>query len=194
MLERMKSKLKHVVMLIIDERSMVESVTMKQAENNIRQSIYNRQNEEETWGGIPIVIVVGDDYQLPPVGNRVINGFWNLYTKPSIQSIVSSEDELKGLRLFLELTNCVISLDQSFQQNKAEKEFQEILQCVQTADTTKTIAKRLMSLHSCKYTTNEWNEIQKDATYIFANVKPKNEHNFKMLSQITTRQNPLALI
>ena len=67
-----------MVVLIIDERSMVSSTLLSTTESNIRQTTYLGQNDGIDWAGIPVVIVLGDDFQLPPVENGVINGFWNL--------------------------------------------------------------------------------------------------------------------
>ena len=37
--------------------------------------IYQGQNSSEIWGGLPVVLLFGDDYQLMPVDkNDVING------------------------------------------------------------------------------------------------------------------------
>ena len=76
--ERMKNELKHLAMIIIDERSMVDCKTLRRVERNIKQTIYQGRNELFSWGAIPVVLVLGDDYQLPPVKNGLIHGFWNL--------------------------------------------------------------------------------------------------------------------
>ena len=54
---------------------MVNSTLLSQIESNIRQTAYCGMNSKITWAGIPIIIMLGDDYQLPPVGNGIINGF-----------------------------------------------------------------------------------------------------------------------
>ena len=73
--ERLKYELKHLVVLIIDEQSMVDSKSLRQTEKNIRETAYGGINEHLPWGNIPIIVLLGDDYQLPPVQNGAIHGF-----------------------------------------------------------------------------------------------------------------------
>jgi hypothetical protein len=60
-------KLKHILCLIIDERSMLSSKVLAAAERNVRHSVYKGQNGGEIWGGVPAVLLFGDNYQLFPV-------------------------------------------------------------------------------------------------------------------------------
>ncbi len=55
--ENLLSKLKDALCLIIDERSMLSSKVLGAAERNIRTTVYNGQNSQEIWGGIPAVIL-----------------------------------------------------------------------------------------------------------------------------------------
>jgi hypothetical protein len=67
LLENMQECLKHLLCLIIDERSMLSSKVLAAAERNIRHSVYKGQNSGEIWGGVPVVLLFGDDYQLVTV-------------------------------------------------------------------------------------------------------------------------------
>ena len=63
-------------MLIIDERSMISSNVLAAAKRNTCECIYKGQNTSEIWGGLPVVLLFGDDYQLMPVDkNGAINGY-----------------------------------------------------------------------------------------------------------------------
>ncbi len=68
--EKLQSQLKNVLCLFIDERSMLSSKVLSAAERNIRKTVYNGQNSQEIWGGVPAVVLFGDDYQLPLKSNR----------------------------------------------------------------------------------------------------------------------------
>ena len=69
-------RLEKLLMLIIDERSMLGSPLLAAAERNIRDCAFGQQNQGEKWGGIPVVLVFGDDYQLAPVAQEgAITGF-----------------------------------------------------------------------------------------------------------------------
>ncbi len=46
---------------------MLSSKVLVCAERNVRHSVYKGQNGGEIWGGVPVVLLFGDDYQLFPV-------------------------------------------------------------------------------------------------------------------------------
>jgi hypothetical protein len=50
-LENLQECLKHLLCLIIDERSMMSSKILAAAERNIQHSVYKGQNSGEIWGG-----------------------------------------------------------------------------------------------------------------------------------------------
>jgi hypothetical protein len=66
-IEVVRKKMNWVMALIIDERSMLSSANLAIAEAHTRNSAYRGQKQNKMWGGVPIVILVGDDYQLPSV-------------------------------------------------------------------------------------------------------------------------------
>ena len=71
---RLLEQLQRLLVLIIDERSMISSKVLAAAERNTRVCIYRSQNSSEIWGGLPVVLLFGDDYQLMPVDkNGAIN-------------------------------------------------------------------------------------------------------------------------
>ena len=59
-----KDNCKHLVVLIVDERSLVGSTTLGWMEFLCRHGM---NNSSVSWGGLPVVIFLGDDVQLPPV-------------------------------------------------------------------------------------------------------------------------------
>ncbi len=65
--ENIKSRLTNLLCLMIDERSMLSSKKLAVAERNVRECIFKGQNSKEIWGGAPVMILFGDDYQLFPV-------------------------------------------------------------------------------------------------------------------------------
>ncbi len=62
--KKLQRQLKNVLCLIIDERSMLSSKVLGAAERNIRNTVYSGKNSQEIWGGVPAVLLFGDDYQL----------------------------------------------------------------------------------------------------------------------------------
>ncbi len=65
--DKLLDRLTNPLCLFIDKRSMLSSKVLGAAERNIHQTVYNGQNNQEIWGGVPAVIIFGDDYQLWPV-------------------------------------------------------------------------------------------------------------------------------
>ena len=60
------AKFAHLLCLIIDERSLLGASDIGKAENRIRTTLHNSLgNLDQLFGGLPVVILVGDDYQLP---------------------------------------------------------------------------------------------------------------------------------
>jgi hypothetical protein len=77
-LENLQECLKHLLCLIIDERSMLSSKVLNAAERNVQHSVYKGQNGGEIWGGVPVVLLFGDDYQLfPVIEEGAIQGYYS---------------------------------------------------------------------------------------------------------------------
>jgi len=54
-------------MIIIDERSLLSQEVLGAAERNCRLCTHKGKNPDKPWGGVPIILMFGDDYQLPSV-------------------------------------------------------------------------------------------------------------------------------
>ncbi len=55
---------------------MISSKVLAATEQNTRECIYQGQNTSKIWGGLPVVLLFGDDYQLMTVDkNGAINGY-----------------------------------------------------------------------------------------------------------------------
>jgi hypothetical protein len=79
--DKLQSQLKNVLCLIIDKRSMLCSKVLGAAERNIQKTVYNGQNSQEIWGGIPAVLLFGDKYQLwPVIEEGAIQGYSKMTT------------------------------------------------------------------------------------------------------------------
>jgi hypothetical protein len=82
--ENIKSRLTNLLCLMIDERSMLSSKILAIAERNVRECAFKGQNNKEIWGGVPVVLLSGDDYQLFPVIDKgAIQGYSRMNDKSS---------------------------------------------------------------------------------------------------------------
>jgi GTPase SAR1 family protein len=66
-LKNLMAKLDNTIAIIVDEGSMISSLLLGTMEAYCRQAAFKGDNELMDWGGLPIVILVGDDHQLPPI-------------------------------------------------------------------------------------------------------------------------------
>ena len=54
----------NTVVLILDEYSLLDAYSLGAMENNVCQAVYSSQYDKIPWGGIPVVVVFGDMFQL----------------------------------------------------------------------------------------------------------------------------------
>ena len=64
---RLKETFRNIFLLVIDERSMISADLLGRVETTARVVVHNGLHEKELFRGIPVIILVVDDYQLPPV-------------------------------------------------------------------------------------------------------------------------------
>ncbi len=80
--EQLKSQLTNLLCLMIDEQSMLSSIILAVTERNLRECVSKGQNSKEIWGGVPVVLLFGDDYQLFPVLDKgTIQGYARMNDK-----------------------------------------------------------------------------------------------------------------
>jgi hypothetical protein len=94
--DKLLDQLKNPLCLFIDKRSMLSSKVLGAAERNIRQTVYNGQNSQEIWGGVPAVILFRDDYQLWPV---IEDGAIQGYFKSSSMAPLAPTNKLSATQL-----------------------------------------------------------------------------------------------
>ena len=187
--KRLLDQLEHLLVLIIDERSMISSKVLAAAERNTRECIYGGQNTTELWGGLPVVLFFGDDYQLMPVaGDGAISG----YAKRVLESEQYVTDKMtraqlfryRGDWLFTEImTDQVFALTKNYRVQC--KEFMELLERVRKGRANSDDADKMMKLHQVFYRadTNFKDEIENDekTMWLFANNQDVREKNVQRL-------------
>ena len=153
--EKLQSQLRNVLCLIIDERSMLSSKVLGAAEKNIRKTVYNGQNSQEIWGGIPVVIMLGDDYQLwPVIDEGAIEGYSKMNTtNPITPTNKQTAAQLLcqwGTYLFTNvMTESVFILHKNYRVKS--EEFQKLLARLRVGESTTEDAKRITDLHLVYY-------------------------------------------
>jgi len=100
-------KLRCAIALFIDERSMVSLRTMGLSSKHVALTAHGGHHASESWGGVPIVVMFGDDSQLPPSFGK---GAFDIFIQPSS---LHTAAELLGVDSFLDMTQDVMMLSSS---------------------------------------------------------------------------------
>jgi hypothetical protein len=149
-LENLQECLKHLLCLIIDERSMLSSKVLAAAERNVRHFVYKGQNGGEIWVGVPVVLLFGDDYQLFPVIKKgAIQGYSKKKIKvPQTPTEKTSASQLlcqRGSYLFTHvMSETVFTLDKNYRVKN--KEFHDVLKRLCTGESTEQDADIILNL------------------------------------------------
>ena len=190
--KRMASMLRSTVALIVDECSMISQPVLGAAEKHAAMTAHGGGHAQEDWGGIPIVILVGDDFQLPPTQSDGAFQVVNTLPSKSEQNIGAKAN---GCRQFLHFSTHVMKLTIIKRQHEAQREYKDILTNTAIDKVTEQQAKKLMSLHMHNFSASDQQKIlSKDTMYLFANKQPMQEHNLEQLVKEASDDNPVALI
>src|SRR5687768_15769183 len=172
------AKLEDTVALIVDERSMVSSLLLGTMEDYCRQAAFNGTNNDLSWGGLPIIMLVGDDHQLPSIDE----GAFYCFSQPTkwIRTKVEALYVQNGMSLFLECGKDVMTLAKSKRVLEGQVWLQRILDGVRGSSDNKLSiedAEYLCSLHidnKNSFNQQDKEQIKNDALFLFANVELKN--------------------
>ena len=200
----LKSKFSNLVVLIVDERSMLQSELLGVMEAYSRLTVHGGLNHDKPWGHIPIILLVGDDYQLPPIHKGAFDSLIDLQSK--IEEIHKIKDPntnkrvARGHHQFQELAKKVMYLNKSVRQHDSQHRFQSLLKglrgenddCLSDADIDFLATNfHLMSPH---FSEDDRKNLCKDAMFLFANKKPKQLFNDQKLRELQGPANPVARI
>jgi hypothetical protein len=113
--------------------------------------LYKGQNGGEIWGGVPVVLLYGDDYQLFPVINKgAIQGYSKMKLKvPQTPTAKTSASQLicqRGSYLFTHvMSETVFTLDKNYRVKN--KEIRDLLGRLRTGEPTEQDADIILNLH-----------------------------------------------
>lgn len=127
---------------------MLSSEILGAVERNIRETIYGGVFGKHRFGGIPVVMSVGDDHQLPPVviGSKGKVAFY-IYGQNKISNRNSKTmiEESNGIEMFKLLTSCVMELKHRTRQEK-DKNMTSFLDDIEKGQPCKTSIDTLLDL------------------------------------------------
>ena len=137
--KRLVAKFSDLLCLIIDKRSLLSASDLGRAEKRIKGTIHNSLgNPDQYFGGLPVVILVGDDYQLPAQDGIIQN-----LNKQHIR-----DDTSRGIEILQKCGECVMHLSTSRRMADSQKEQKQLMSKIRLGgfDLTKKDVDKLLSL------------------------------------------------
>jgi len=193
--KRLMETQKRVLVIIVDERSMLTSGVLGASERNVAATCHGGSHDSEDWGGVPVVILVGDDYQLPPPTNKEKGAFDTMDTRTSFSQQKLGEGSF-GSQLFLNMSETCMELSTIKRQNGSQEKLKRVLNNLRLGEPNEEDADFLMKLHLANFKSKEAENILNNGTvmHLFATKAPRDEFNCQCLSNQATQTNPAALI
>jgi hypothetical protein len=168
---------------------MLSSKVVAAAERNVRHSVYKGQNSGEIWGGVPVVLLFGDDYQLfPVIEEGAIQGYskkkLNMPQTPTAKTSASQPLCQKGSYLLTTvMSETVFTLDKNYRVKS--KEFRDFLGRLRTGEPTQRDAKIILKLHIGLYESDiafmDYLKNNKKTMWLYARNAEKELKNHEML-------------
>lgn len=196
--QQLKQRLKRLLALIIDERSMLNSEVFGTACQMTSETIFEGHNSSTAWGGLPILILVGDDYQLPPIEKGAL--YLDSHRKNKMQT--------RGDQEFLECSRQVYELTGSKRIIEGQDDDKALMNRVRIGKPSMKDVEKIQSLQLNRYKYNqikkagrnptevleEIKEIKKNAIYLFSRNDDICQHNISAISAIQDALNPCAFV
>lgn len=192
------AKLKHILVLIIDERSLLSMEVLGACERNTRQCCHGGLNTNSPWGKIPVVLLFGDDYQLPSVvvNNRGKGSSYVLENDEIPHKRQRFNDiEFLGSEQFITLSEKVTELKTSHRLEQGEHELSSMLHTMRTADgLTPTQASSLLTfnIQNTQISLQRKQFLKQNAIWIFHSNAKVDEHNMNMMKTVVNHDNPVC--
>ena len=189
------------LIIIIDERSMLDATALGIIKHYMRKCAHGGQKRKHPWGGIPIIILVGDDYQLPPIMPGAFQALHaNSLKQTATMSTVQFLIRRAGFEEFLEIGKTVVYLVGAKRVNEGQDKFKRILQAVRCENKDAIMPESdidellRLDLSHISFSDEQRKMIREEATYVFANKEPRDRLNSLKLKLENMKGNPVARI
>ena len=186
-LEKIQSRCENLKVLVGDERSMFGRITMGWMEQHTRYAINRGANADKLWGGIPVVVLMGDDVQLPPVCDTPV------YIQHS-RSAPSNHG-----RLVWTSFDSAVELTEIVRQTESEQQLRDVLMSMRTYTTTPQQVRWLQKFqwHNLRIShgTDLLRRMDEQGLYVFPTHRLEWERNKAKLLECNRQPNhPVAKI
>ena len=195
--KRLMKQLRRTLVLVMDERSMISSETLGASARNCSETAHGGVHGDLSWGGIPVVLLVGDDHQLPPVETDGGKGAFYILTGKDncVNSNWGSNIETLGVSQFLALSKTVKLLSKIERQNEQDTDHTSLLDALRPPkQLSKTQVKRLLNLDTKLLPESTRNDIIWNSMHLYANKDKAREWNNINIIVNSGETNPVAMI
>ena len=190
--QRLIGKFKNMLALLIDERSLLPSKLFGTCEQVLTETIYEGEEMlKHSFGGLPIVILFGDDYQLPAIGEGALHALYKSRSDGKMTVI--------GRREFLASAEHVMELKSIKRMDNNKLEQKALLgKLRETKALEPWEIEKLLSLHLDVIKANHGddvvNKIRKEAIYLYFRNEKKSRKNLECIRELASRDNPVAIM
>ena len=190
--DRLLRNFRHLLCLVIDERSLVTSALLGTTDQIMRETMFgDGQLGNEPFGGLPVLILVGDDYQLSGTYEGGIQSILNRTTKGPMTT--------QGRAAFKLCAETVFNLTVNRRVSDEKQADKDLMNRVRIGDNIPDDdIDRLMQLrldHVAKEHGMDYVQSIRDrAMYLFFKNDKRIRHNLEMVSQKSSADNPVAFI
>jgi hypothetical protein len=194
-MEKLQKKFQNTVVIFLDERSLLSQNILGLVEQVVARSTHECGHAGEDWGGIPVMVLFGGDYQLPSIGNSGATNITQLNKNDGTKGLHDMTQCQGGLR-FMNLAEEVMELDQVFHQTEDQVTLKGILERLHFGwmNEQDEAFPRVLTLDIDNYTTKDIKDMCGGAQHLFSQQQANNAYNEQHLSETVTENNPLAVI
>jgi hypothetical protein len=169
-MEKLEKKLQNKVVILMDERSMLSQSILGLLEQAVARSAHECGHSGEDWGGIPVMVLFGDDYQLPSIGNTGATNIPQLKKNGDTKGLHDMTQCQGGIQ-FMSLAEEVMELDQICHQTEDQVIFKGILERLRLRlgwmNAHDEARLQVLKLDDDHYTLNEIKDISDGALHLF---------------------------
>jgi hypothetical protein len=175
---------------------MLSSIILAITERNVRERVFKGQNSKEIWGGVPVVLLFGDNYQLfLVIDERAIQGFSRINDKlqqtPTTRMASSQHLCQRGTYLFTQImSETLFALDKNYRVKN--NKFRNLLGRLRIGEPTRKDAEKLSNLHLIYYDEDfkeSYLENNNKTMWLFAKNADKDLKNQEMLIHTSKHKN-----
>lgn len=188
-------RFEQIIALIIDERSMLSTDVVDTIERNLRTCIYNGHMKQEQFGAIPIILLFGDDHQLPSiVSDRIGYGAEFIFDSNMNASHLLNINQLNGRQCLLDLAKKVVILTNIRRLDSDGQDLREICDNIRDhggVTTSQDTQLKELHLNYGKVSSDRKEYLKKHAMWIYTTVAEVDEHNYNEMKKLVNKENPI---